>query len=258
MKKKLAVLFLIPALVSCSTKVNAPQEIVDFLTGCTIDNALSEVKTISSVQTNVIRDSTDEEKVYGTYRNTVQVDRNDMDDYYAYSETSSTGELVTQDSSSSLYVTKATSFFYYSKDDQLFHNDIHQDGYVSADMTGELKSFDKNVQYQPSQVEDESKKIFYTTTSSSGYLTGGFFFGDFFRSRIKYYDFMKLEDNILSYTLDHFGYDEDTEKGYVDECIKMNNVGMILSLVELSHNITLRKISDANLQVTYNNPITRK
>ncbi len=256
MKNSKALFFSLFLLSSCANTINAPSEITDYLSACSLKQALSSVKTISATWTNSII-GTKDEKVYGTYLTTINVDRNDMGDYYNYTEMKMTGDLITQDANSHLYVTKATAYTVYSKADLAFSYELYQEGYENADKKGDIKTYSSRVLYTKDQIIEESKKVFYTTVTENLY-TGGLYYADFFKSKIKYYDYMKVEDDVFVYTLDNFGFKSDDEEGYVDEVAYMNNIGMVTKVDETSNNVTSKKKSVAEINVIYNEKITRK
>jgi hypothetical protein len=255
--RKPLVLFLLPFLLLASCqKTSAPKEIQDFLNACSVDKAISGLKTAKiAYQSRTTDRVSGEEKGQETFA--IEIDRTDMSDYYSHIVETYSGTFIPYDSASALYLTSLESRASYSASDSSYHLVSVRHGYESADQSGESQEKEDTVKYTLSGMKDKAKELFYTTTDIAGYVSGGLYYADFFKSNLKYSMYMSLKDDLLSYTLTQVPYKTDTEEGLTSETLTMNALGMLLSLAETAENYTTAIKNVSSLSAVYDQPIVR-
>lgn len=238
--------------MSCN-KVQVPEEILSFLYGCNIDDAMSFAKTLISENTNSVYDAEGNETE--KTKTVIKVDRSDIDDYYLLKTVEYSGDSVLYDNEAKLFVYKAETSLSYDVSDALYVQKTEYTGKTDVDSTSMTTSIVTN-KYRKSDVVDRDKTIFYTSVTEGKY-NGGYYYADFFLSILSYVEHFSIEDNMFVYTLENQPYQSGKEKGTIDEVLKMNDKGLVVSMIQNGKNTTTGYRNESELKIQYNSTIDR-
>jgi hypothetical protein len=253
MNKEIPLFLLSCALLSSCARSNVPQELVSYINGCSISNAIKDTKTIDytfSIETkqdDSLLSSTDMRILY---------DNQNSEDFYRYQEENYTGELITYDDTHKIYLTRKERYIYFDSSRELYQDITYYIGYEKeGDENKRIKG--EEVLYKPSQIESVRENIFRSQSTSS-ISKGGVYYADFFSNLLSYYDYMKIEDGIFTYTLENYPYKNNTEEGLIDEVIHMNQKGLLIDLYQKARNTKTKKESIMNVKAVYDSSFERR
>lgn len=253
MKKRKLLLLSACLSVSCASQ-NAPQEIVSYLNGCSINKAFEQTKTISYSFTSNLYE---EETKLGETSLSVYWDNSKSDDFYEYQKEEYTGSNISYDEEKNLYVTSKEIYSYLDQDDSLYHKVTYYKGYEKEETESEIKTIRySDVKYQPSQFNSE-KEVIFRSQSTSGISKGGVYYGDFFSNLLSYYPYMSIQDDLFVYTLSDYPYKNSDEEGIINEVARMNSLGLLVELTQTAKNTKTKKTSRLDVKVSYNINIER-
>lgn len=255
MRRQNYFLLLFFLLASCSKAQAAPKEITDFLDGCFLEKATQEVLSADVFYESILTSHTQKEETGRTLVQ-VKVDRRDYSDYYAYVQTTFSGSNILLDTESNLYVADIVEKTTLDSEDNLYHEITIKHGYKTEDLSGELSIYQKEIKYQESQIKEKSLELFYRS-SNQGVHSGGLYYADFFKYRIRYAQFMSLDEDSLTFEVKNQNTESGEEKGYTSESLSINSFGMLEKLNQQVVNLTSDKESSASLTATYNQKIER-
>lgn len=246
MKLKKTSLLLVIALCSCANG-NVPEEINSFLNGCSLKKAKEQ---IHSIDYRYESHTFDKEGEVGSSSMHVLYDRKE-DDFYKYQVEDYTGSSILKYDG---YDVMKQEIFTYPLEDK-YVVDTYQ--YRRLDDASSLEKVKySSVSYFKENSEELIYSIFSSKTQGIG-NSGGLYYGDFFADIRSYYPYMKVEDDVLVYTLENYPYKSQTEQGYINEVIKMDSLGMILSLEQNAKNSTTGMSTTLSLKADYNGEIQR-
>lgn len=238
---------LLSILLSSCAANNVPAEINRFLNGCSLKKAKEEVRTIDYRYES---HSFDGEKEVGSSSLRVLYDRKE-NDFYKYQMEEYTGNSILN--YDGYHVIKQEIFTYPLEDRYLV--DTYQYQYLS-DPSSVIKTKYASVSYYKENSNELIYSIFSSKTEGVS-NSGGLYYGDFFSDIRSYYPYMKIEEDILVYTLENYPYKSQTEQGYINEVIRMDSLGMILSLDQNAKNVTTGMSTTLSLKADYNGKIDR-
>lgn len=253
MKKSICFVLPLVLLASCGSKV--PQDIQDYINNCSLDKAQSFVKTAHLSVASSYYDTTSN-KVIGTSGYTVKVDRNDYENYHSLTVEAFTGTGVVKDEDSQLYVIDTTAEISKSAEDSsLFLSHLVKHGYDNEEKTGEVKEWVEDVKFNLASLKEESTKLFYSSSTLNS-VSGGIYYADFFKSKINYYPYMSIDsNNIFTFKLEKYPVKTDTEQGFYNETLHMNEYGLVIDVDQDIINYTTNRESKMTATATYNSTI---
>ncbi len=250
MKKK--ILFLLTAaLFSCQKKPSVPLEIENYLANCSFEKAFAKTELVFSSFQSTFQDIKSQQTL-GTYKYTAFCDFSEH--YRFHYRYLSTGDQVHRKTEASLFVTKEEVEISYQVDLSRYIKVTTYEGYTSLeDQTLVTKKLSP-VNLTKEQAESEREKLFYSQKEGN-YHVGGIYYGDLFNWRKgTLYPFYSIEaDGSFLYDVHQIPIQEKNgEKGSMDEVIRMNADGLLLSLAETAKNETTGREAITTQQVRYN------
>jgi hypothetical protein len=258
MENRLRTLFLIPLLLSSclSAADNAPEELKDYLSSCSIERAMAGTKTIKETFLSSFSERSDGEEI-GSQSLTLLWDGEDADDFYYRRDVTYSGNQISLDEDVSLYVTEKTFVLSYDESQSSYIYEKTYVGKESLEASEETTAALPEERYDASSARNLMDEVFYTS-SENGLYTGGLYYADFFSELLAYHDYMSIdEENRFVYKLENIPMKNDQEQGLVSETIHMNSLGLILDETWEGDNYTTQKHSSLSLSVVYNEPIER-
>ena len=257
-KKIISSLIFICTLASCQ-KIQIPDDVMQFVYSCSLENAKSFARTISYHNSNVIYDEDGAEK--GRNESVSLVDRtSDKEGYYFKKTDTYQGSQVAFDTtySSSLYIFEKTTTISYDADNNEYVSTIHCKGYESLDDKDNVVEKDVAI-YHYSVSEFESKvdnPIFYSSETSGRY-TGGIYLADFFKNNISEFEHFTIKDDIFTYTISDQTYKSGSQSAVVNETLCMNSEGLLSSMEQNAINESTKVKNVSSAKVIYNATIQK-
>lgn len=249
MKKTLILLSLF-LLVSCSSDIDP--EIADFINDCSLEKAKESTETIDLSYSSLLETRVEEEEL-GKTCITFLADFNYDGKYRSYIEETFSGEDITLDQDSQLYVTyaKITTRFDISQD--LYVTTVYKEGYKDKGDTI-IETYTNTTSLAENLMSQRTDQIFYSANQVTG-VSGGLYYADFYKSVAKYTMYMSIDGDTLVYQFENVPFQNDEEEGLNKEKIVMNDVGMVDSLNLTSDNFTTHQRSIVELRVNYNGDV---
>lgn len=251
MKKKILFLLIIAALFSCHKKPSVPLEIETYLANCSFEKAFAKTELVFSSFQSTFQDNKSHQTL-GTYEYTAFCDFSEH--YRFHYRYVSTGDQIHQKAEASLFVTKEEVEIFYQVDLSRFIKVTTYEGYTSLEDQILVTKKLSPINLTKEQAESEREKLFYSQKEGS-YHVGGIYYGDLFNWRKEtLYPFYSIEvDGSFLYDVHQIPIQEKNgEKGTMDEVIRMNADGLLLSLAETAKNETTGREANTAQQVWYN------
>lgn len=250
MKRKIPLLLSFSLLFSCAS-LNAPEEIVTFINGCSLLECQNNTKTIKyEYSSNMTRGK---EGIVSSISSTIIWD-NSKDDFYKYVKEDYSLEAISYDEEKEMYVTKKESTTSYHSEDNMYYQIDTFYGYKNNDE--DLKITQSPIKYKADSISDIKYGIF-SSNQTEWMSTGGLYYADYFYSNLAYYEYMAIEEDNLVMNLVDYPYKNETESGLIQEKIMINDMGLLTSLYHEANNGEKQLISRLNINVIYNEEVTR-
>lgn len=226
-------------LSSCVTGV--PDDISDYLSQCSFKTAYEWVKTAElsyeAVQTDLSG------QTLGTSHIQYHLDQRDIDDLYAYYDGSFSGTLATEKTEDGMIVLSKSNLRY---------KNSSASGYTAErEVNGDRL---ETLELTYSVMKGTVTTFFYSQQTESYYLSG-LYYADSLRLSLKFHQFMSIDENgDFIYHLDGVGSLGEDGKlaSVVTETFKMNEYGMLFSLVQKIEDLGQQTVTESTLTVNYN------
>ena len=271
MKKIEQSLFLSPLLLltSCqaATENSAYDELSAYLSSISFPTAYSSVNTIKEEKKETLYSlPTDgEEEELGSTSSLMLYDKTKEDDFYFYQKVTYSGTYITLDKDSSLYATEKVDKIFYSSEDSLYHIQRTYTG-TSSKETSDLTSYTfPEKAYEPSFFPSAYLTDTFYKSEQDGAYTCVLYYADFFKQNLAAYTYMSMDNNVFQYKVENTPYrymDSSSrlpkEQGEISETMKMDSLGMLISLEMIKNNRTDNQKVSSTDTCSYNVTIERQ
>lgn len=204
------------------------------------------MQTITKIQvknSNQVYSSDD--TLTGSDSYSLDIIRGEKENYYYHKVEEYSGSQLIKDQNSQALIKKRVSDISYSSETSKYQVTI-KNTYQNDEEHSSKTS------YSETDFKDKIDNTIFYTSLVSNYHSGGFYYADFFIRNIAYFEYYSIVDNIFVYTIKDLEYEQNSEKAKVNEILKMNNLGMLISLEVNSINTTTNVKSEGETKILYN------
>lgn len=253
-RKRLSLLLSGLVLASCA-RVNAPQELVSYINGCSLSKAKEEIKTIIYQYESKVLDSENQELSKVTLSEHWD---NSKEEFYKYQEENYFGEKVYFNEDYHLYEVRRVHLTHYVEEDNLYYVDTKIYGYENQDLSGEMKEYLLSPMKYPLTAMNDVIYSIFASAQTMGMNQGGLYYADFMDSNLTYHPYMSIVDDLFVLQLIDYPFKTETESGLIQETVRMNQLGMLVDFYQDANNGKTKQSAIAIASASYNEEINHK
>lgn len=235
--------------LTCCKHVKVPSDIGTFILDCSIDKCMSDTKYVFMENTNTVYEDNVEvgKKYYQIVSN-----RGEWESYSYKKEEKYFGNQIKTtklEDSSTMYLISSIIEIVPStyKNVYSYHSEKH--GKEDESLTKDKEEvIDED--YIQADINAIDQQMFFTQNDSNT-KQGGLYYGDFFKTIIDQFQYMKVEDDILTYTLVDQNYTVNKESAIVSQTLKIDKLGRLLSIEGTAKNTSTNISSTSNVTCSY-------